>query len=155
MFYNLGTPAIGGNEHDYNGLVTNGETLFNTVLSPSRTAMTFNMDSLSGATFIYRNTLVGRVEARGVGPGDGPFRLSNNVIVNSDSGTPSGSHILHVSVSDPSRIILSSNLVGYPADNIVDSQGRLTAAYASYVGTHGSQIGPSGPSAPTNLRIIR
>lgn len=154
LFYNIGTQAIGGNQNSGDGVITGGEVLYNTVLVPNGGAIEFNHDGAAGQTFMYRNTFVGTVLASNVAAGDGPFHLSFNVIVNNDSGTPSGSHIRHGLVSDPSRIVLTNNLTGFPSNNIVDSQGQLTAGYASYVGTHGAQLG-NGPRPPTNVRIIR
>lgn len=154
LFYNIGTLAIGGNQNSGNGVITTGEMLYNTVLVPSGGALELNQNGAAGQAFIYRNTFVGTVLASNVDGADGPFRLYFNVIVNNVSGTPSGSHITHGQVSDPSRIILTNNLTGYPSNNIVDSQGQLTAGYASYLGTHGAQLG-NGPRPPTNVRIIR
>ena len=96
---------------------------------------------------IYRNTIVGPAQVRNVDSADGPFRFRNNVIVNSNSGTPAGSHISQVSVSDTSRIIVTDQLTGLPSAGIVDSNGSLTPSYERYVGTHGHQLGQN-PVAP-------
>ena len=48
---------------------------------------------MAGVTHIYRNTFVGRVSVRNTDTADGPFYFTNNVIVNSDAGTPAGSHV--------------------------------------------------------------
>ena len=156
--------GIGGNQNWYSPAdQTRGEILYNTVQASGTNsdALNFNQNEVAGETFIYRNTLVGRVIAYNTGPGDGPFRLYNNIVVNSDSGTPSGSHITHVGVTDASRIVLSNNLVGSPSDGILTSQALLTPAYQQYATTHGSQIPggittlPNAPAAPTSVRIVR
>jgi len=162
LFHDITLHALGGNMHE---VTTNGEIDFNTMLQPGagQFALDVNQDGMAVTTYIYRNTLVGRVRIRSVDATNGPFYFRYNVIVNSDPGTPAGSHIYHEEVTAPSRIIVSNNLVGYPADGIVDASGRLTAAYSSYLGTHGSQLSGSGstptptapPGAPSNVRIIR
>lgn len=158
-FYGISRTAIGGNMHE---TTTTGEICFNNSHSAQQ-ALDVNQDGMAGVTYIYRNTFVGRVRVRNVDSADGPFYLVRNVIVNSDAGTPAGSHVYHESVSAAARILLTDNLSGYPNDGIVDSSGELTARYASYLGTHGHQTGagddggsPSvGPRAPSNVTIIR
>ena len=154
-YHSFSYTALGGNMHD----ATGGEILFNKIYNVGLHALDLNQDGMAVRTDVRRNTFVGRVQVRNVDSADGPFNLSNNVIVNSDAGTPSGSHIYHYSVSAPSRIVVGTNLTGYPADNIVDAQGNLTPAYQQYIGTRGHQTGPSttlpAPAAPTNVRIVR
>jgi len=155
-FYGITNTALGGNMHE---TTTNGEICFNNIAA-SQHALDVNQDGMAGITYIYRNTLVGRVRIRNTDAADGPFYLRNNVIINSDGGTPSGSHVYHESVTAPSRVVLSNNLAGYANQGIVDANGLLTAAYGSYMGTHGHQTGPGGsidsaPRAPANVTIIR
>ena len=160
-FYNISSMAIGGNMA-MDSFRTRGEILFNNVRSTS-IAMDINQNGLAGAIQIYRNTLVGRTQVRYTDASGGPFTFQNNVIVNSDNGTPSGSHILHIDVSAPQRVVVINNLAGSPSNNIVDSNGALTAAYASYRPTHGHgtisptpPVGgtPQPPSAPGGVRIV-
>jgi hypothetical protein len=171
-FYNLTGTAIGGNMHGCVGCsggsdsyTTGGEILFNNVRGPGQ-ALEINQDGFAIRTHIHRNTFRGRVGVVRTDSADGPFYFSNNVIVSNDAGTPSGSHIYHFEVSDPSRIVLSNNLVGYPSDNIIDSNGNLTSGYSQYYGTHGYQHSgggttpppptpPPAPAAPSNVRIVR
>jgi hypothetical protein len=144
--------AIGGNMHT---ATTNGEIVFNN--SRGGLAVDLNQDGMAGQIFVQRNTFVGRVEVRSTDSADGPFRLSQNVIINSDPGTPSGSHVYHLSVTDPSRVILSNNLVGNPSDNMVDANGNLTSGYVGYIGSRGHMLGTGGGqtiAAPTNVRIV-
>jgi hypothetical protein len=166
-FYNLTTMAIGGNMAR-DSYATRGEILFNYVQSSS-VALDVNQNGIAAAIQIYRNTFVGRTQVRYTDASGGPFTFQNNVIVNNDSGTPAGSHILHVDVSAPQRVVLINNLVGSPSNNIVDANGALTAAYASYRPTHGHGTvsatpppgggtppppAPAAPTAPSNVRII-
>lgn len=151
----IGVPAraIGGNMHSAS---THGEILFNLVNSlSSEAALDVNQDSQAKRIDIYRNTFIGRVRVRNTDSADGPFRFYNNVIVSNDSGTPAGSRIHHENVSDPSRIIVSDNLVGSPSSNIVDAAGELTSQHSQYLGIRGHQVGnvvrPSPPSALTAL----
>ena len=46
----------------------------------------------------------------------------------------------------------SDNLIGSSSDNIVDSQGYLTPAYQSFVGSRGHQI-KARPLPPTGLNL--
>jgi hypothetical protein len=150
-FHTISRVAIGGNMHE---TTTYGEILFNNVRAPgAAAALDVNQDGMASSIHIYRNTFQGRVRVRNTDTADGPFYFSNNVIVNDDAGTPSGSHIYHENVSSPSRIVLSNNLVGYPADNILEPNLTLTSAYSAYVGTRGFQLGGPRPPAPRNLRV--
>lgn len=154
-FYNVSGTAIGGNMHGGLGVGVYGEVLYNNVRS-GNPAVDINQDGLAGRIHVYRNTFVGRAQVRNTDSADGPFYFQFNVIVNSDPGTPSGSHIYHLNVTDPSRIALFDNLVGSPSDNIVDINGNLTSNYARYLGTHGHQLpglNAALPTAPRNLRV--
>jgi len=147
--------AISGNwntDHDI-------EIRFNKVLNANDNyssdiygALTVNYHDTAGVAYIHRNTFEGTVSVRRATSDDGPFYFSNNVIVNENSGTPSGSHISHIDVDDTSRIIIredpDDNLVGSASDGIIDANGDLTEAYSEYVGTKGCQTTPS--STPSN-----
>jgi hypothetical protein len=135
--------CIGGNMNRYSTAdTTRGEMIFNTCLTTgSNAGLHFNQNSTAGETFIERNTFVSRVWALNVDASDGPFRLTRNVIVNGDNGTPAGSHIVHVdAVSAPTRIILLEQLAGFQADGIVDAQGRLQGTYRTqWLGLRGAE----------------
>lgn len=152
--YRVPGRSIGGNMHSQS---THGEILFNLVNEPNgEFALDINQDSQAKRIDVYRNTFVGRVRVRNTDASDGPFRLYNNVIVNNDSGTPSGSHIYLESVSDASRIQAFDNLAGNPSANIVDSNGVLTGNYQQYVGSRGFQVvggSTTPPSPPFNIII--
>lgn len=154
IHYEIERRAIGGN---LASATTHGEILFNLVNAPaSEFGLDLNQNSETKRVDVYRNTFVSRVRVRNTDGADGPFNFYNNVIVNNDSGTPSGSHIYHENVSDASRITRASNLAGYARDNIVDSSGNLAGSYQQYVGSRGFQISGvtmSPPSPPTDLTV--
>lgn len=163
-FFNITATALGGNMHscprcasDGSDIArTGGEISFNNARSADM-AVDLNQDGMAVATYVHRNTFVGRVQVRNTDATDGPFYLSRNVIVNNDAGTLSGPHIYYYSVTAPNRIITSENLVGYPSDNIVDASGFLTSGFGQWVGTRGFQTTTTtgtAPAAPTNLRIV-
>lgn len=146
--------AIGGNMFDGDDANDHGhygEIGFNNVRDGT---LVLNLQSEAGPTYVFRNTFQDRVLVTNTTSDDGPFTFTNNVIVNSDNGTPSGSHVHHQNVSAPSRVVLVNNLTGFPSNNIVTPTGDLTAAYASYAGTHGHLAGYR-PRSPTNVRVIR
>jgi hypothetical protein len=156
-FRNLGHSALFGNMNEGgSGEPASGEWRFNNVnVSGAQYAVDVNQDGQAAAIYIYRNTIVGRAQVRNVDGADGPFRFRNNVIVNSDSGTPAGSHIVQVSVSDPSRITVTDQLTGSPSAGIVDSNGSLTSSFERYVGTHGHQLGlnSAAPMPPADVTV--
>jgi hypothetical protein len=137
--------GIGGNMNRYSTAdTTRGEILFNTVRALKTggyAALHFNQNSAAGETFIERNTFIGGVSALNVDSADGPFRLHRNIIVNSDSGTPSGSHVTHVdAVTAPTRIVLTEQLAGFPADGILDAAGKLQGAFRTqWLGLRGAE----------------
>jgi hypothetical protein len=143
-----------------NGETSSGEVRFNLVdlrgTSPTAMALEFNQNADSGQMFAYRNTLLGRVQVRNADAGDGPFRFYQNVIVNSDSGVPAGSHIYHEDVVMPSRIIATDNLTGSPTAGIVDAAGNLLGSFLTqFLGTRGHLRGAPGPrpSPPANASV--
>ncbi len=153
---NIPTQAIGGNwagERDIEIRYNNVKNSLNDFTTNLHGALTANYHDTAGQAFIHHNTFEGTVTVKWGTSDDGPFNFYNNVIVNQNSGTPSGSHITHYSVADPSRIIIGtgseSNLVGYPSDNIIDLNGDLTEAYSSYIGTHGHVLSDTPPPADT------
>lgn len=158
---NIAEHAIGGNWNYDN----NFEIRFNKIQDANNNfvndiygALTINYNDTAGPVNIYRNTIEGTVTVRFASSDDGPFRLYNNVIVNENSGTLSGSHINYSQVNDMSRIIIGSgstaNLTGYPSSNIIDANGNLTANYTSYIGTHGHLTGEvQAISIPRSFRL--
>ena len=152
------TQAIGGNMHDYTTQVS-GEICFNRCTGGQTSAL-INEDGLAAEVYTYRNTFMGSVLVQNVDSTDGPFTFSNNVIVNPDTGTPSGSHITHVSVTDASRVVISAspngNLVGVTADNIVDASGSLLGSYRTlYLGAKGWELGAEPPNqVPGSAELV-
>ena len=108
-----------------------------------------NMTSVGGPMYMYRNTFLDKVTQNEVTSTNGPFYWTDNVIVNESS---SADKITRNTIVDPTHLIISNNLVGSAADNIVDSQGYLTSNYSSYVGSRGFEIG-NRPSPPTALNV--
>jgi hypothetical protein len=130
---NIVSIAIGGNMHSYS---TTGEICFNIVNSPNgQWALDINSDGMARRVDAYRNTLIGNVRVRNADSTDGPFRLYDNVIMNSDS---SASRIRLESVSDTSRVVIQNNLSG--SSGVVDAQGFLTNTYAQYRGLRGFEL---------------
>jgi hypothetical protein len=169
---NITGTALGGNMHGCvncaapNDLhTTGGEFLFNSVRTSGAEAtfaLRVNQDGQALAVDVRRNTFFGRILI-GFGDvagdpmtADGPFTFSRNVIVNSDSGTPAGSHIIHNGTAQAGEFVLSPspahNLVGTVANNIVDSNNNLTAAFQSEIGQRGHQQSTM-PWKVTGLRM--
>ena len=149
IIYDFVHKGIGGNMHH----LGSAEILFNRVYNVTNfgkyepgtsSAVEINQDGLANNVHVYRNTIVGRVSIRNTDSNDGPFSLSNNVIINDDGG----SYIYHDYVTDPSRIIATDNLVGSPSKSIVDVNLNLTPRHSSYVGTHGYQLKNIGETLP-------
>ena len=155
--------GIGVNEMGIGGNMANsdaplfvefsGEICFNVVLTTVTT--TFGTGAIRiiehsddfEEVYVYRNTFVGVFSLSTIGPEDGPVVLRNNIIVNSSGGESPWPFIRENAITDPSRVTYSTNaalatgnLVGAPADNIVDASGNLTAAFQGYIGVHGHQL---------------
>jgi len=132
----------------------NNEVSYNLVRNG---AASLAMDAIpsepGGPLYVHHNTFVGNLLFGKVDTIDGPFFAYNNVIVSEKSGTPAGSHIEVKNSADPSRVRVTDNLVGYPADNIVDADGNLTPKYSEYLGLRGYQLNLDRPAPPTGLRI--
>ena len=145
-FQNIQNIPLGGNNHA-TFLPTSGEYLFNLVRNPNY-ALRVNNDGQASAIWIYRNTFVGNVVVASTDNADGPFTFSNNVIVNGEA-----TGIDFESVSAPTRIVSTNNLVAGPSGGLVDSLGNLTGANTRFIGTHGHQKGPAGqrPNPPTGM----
>jgi len=137
---------------------SSGEFRFNLVdrrnVSAPAIALDLNQNGDTLNMFVYRNTFLGELQVRGVMTDDGPFRIYQNVIVNSTSGTPAGSHIMHYEVVDPSRILPTDNLVGFPADNLVTATGTLAPSQDRWRGLRGHEIGSEvRPRPPTAVAV--
>jgi hypothetical protein len=113
-------------------------------------AVSLNQNAELAQIFVYRNTLIGSVVVHNASTVIGPFRIYQNVIINSDPGTK----ITYSGGSASDRVIVQDNLTGTMSNNIVDAQGRLTSAYQQYVGTRGHQLGTEiRPRPPTALAV--
>jgi hypothetical protein len=156
----FGDGAISGNWADCGDMEIRFNNAFggNTSYSEGEGyAITINYHGTTLApVYIHRNTFVGTILYRWGDAVDGPFYLSDNVIVNNDPGN----HISHYNVSDASRLILDGNLSGNTADQITDSAGRLQGEYRTdYLGQKGHELSGSSPdtlapAAPVNLQVF-
>jgi hypothetical protein len=170
--YNFAQKGIGGNMHT----LYSAEILYNRVYNVNNIgnyssevgpAIDINQDGFAHTVHIYRNTFVGRIMVRNASSSNGPFNLSNNVLLNNDPGD----HVFYYNVTDPSKITMTENLAGTPTQNIVDQNLNLTSAFFTYVGRRGYQLenrretlpapavfspntgDRTPPSAPNNLRV--
>jgi hypothetical protein len=122
------------------GEAASGEIRYNRMLcgdAPTTWAMDVNQDGQAAEIHLYRNTFVGTVRVRNTDSDDGPFHFTHNVIVNSNEGSD---NVTFEAVADESRVTFEDNLVGTPADGIVDDEGNLQGDWASHLGTRGHQI---------------
>ena len=88
--------------------------------------------------YIFRNTFLDDVKQSRTTSSNGRFHWYENVIVNETSHPDK---IELYKIEDPSRVIITNNLVGSASDSIVDSLGYLTGTYKKFIGTRGHQIG--------------
>lgn len=119
---------------------SSGEIRYNLIMcgdDPMTWAMDVNQDSEAAEIHLYRNTFVGTVRVRNTDSEDGPFAFTRNVIVNSSTEPE---HVTFEEVTDPTRVTFDDNLVGTPADGIVDADGELQGMYVDHLGTHGHRI---------------
>lgn len=100
--------------------------------------MNSNLTARGLPVYLFRNTFMDEVEVNKVTSNNGVFSFSDNVIVNETSYQDK---IQRNSIDDPARLVITDNLSGNASANIVDSQGYLTANYATYLGSQGHQIG--------------
>jgi hypothetical protein len=142
--------AIYAQEYDYSGDI---EICFNLIqMSASDgVALTLVPSDPGGPINIYRNTFVGHINVNRVRSTNGPFTINNNVIINNSASPDKITR--SSSVSDESRLIVVDNLTGTLSDNIVDSNGNLTSAYKSYLGSRGHQIGDQ-LAPPQQVRLV-
>jgi len=144
--------AISGVMNSANGERTSGEICFNYM--KEGTAGGYRIDipgddyTPPENLYFYRNTIYGDVRIRYLTTDDGPYYFHNNVIVNDeDSGDGiSDDHILNYHEGSPytaysTRVVQADNLVGFPADNIIDlDTGYLTQEYSVFIGSRGWEI---------------
>lgn len=121
----------------------NTEISFNSINAETALEMGRCTDN-TGPIDIYRNTILGHFYFRSIEEGFGPFTISNNVVVNSDTFSGEHTHVRHLPEDhwsiNADVAIFNDNLMGYPEDNMVDSAGRLTEEYSGYLGTHGWEL---------------
>ncbi len=99
--------------------------------------------------YIFRNTFMDVVNVNKVTSNNGVFKFYDNVIIN---GIQDPNKILRKSIEDASNLVVTNNLTGSAADNIVDAQGYLTSNYSTYVGQRGYQLGKR-PLPPKSFTV--
>lgn len=120
--------------------------------------------------YYYRNTVVGDVSFSWLDGNNcstaGPFRLSNNIIINNNTTNP-GNFNVHdfisygasTSKNSPWNCVTDTdNLKALPSANAVDGSGNLTSSYSQYIGTRGWQTAAisndvTSPAAPNGLVV--
>jgi hypothetical protein len=158
VFQGITGSAIWGNQMDGNdsGTRTYGEILFNNVKDSTDDTLQLNQHATAAETFIYRNTFVGTVRVWNASTSNGPFNFTDNVIINSTAASGScPEKITCYQVTDYTKIVLSSNLTGVTADNIVNAAGELQGSYrTSYLGLDGWElVGPFSGSGSVVMFI--
>ncbi len=129
------------------------------------TAHTFNNHSSTGVVYYYRNTCRGVMSFKYLNSCldecgragrtllNGPFYISNNVIINNTADVT-----YHYTCGDnPEQcLVLSNNLFGTPSMGIIDTNGNLTDKYKSYLGAQGWQIYSDNipPLEPSGVKAI-
>lgn len=140
----------------------NYDIQFNLVKNSPGRSLDIDADPFSGdhtgAMFVRRNTFINQSVPlfHNIVSASGPFTLLDNIFVNNRT---EANHIACVDSCDPTQVTAKliaplvpaagGNLVGFPADNIVDANGALTAAYSQYVGFKGIQV--TNVSAPAQV----
>jgi hypothetical protein len=116
---------------------TNGESCYNTMIATSYISMWLGNTFSLGPLWVYRNSIIGAPAFITTGSG-GPYTVGSNAVQGITS-LPSG-------ITDGGNNLLV-------ASGLLDSNGNLTASYASYLGTVGAQIAISSsvlrPTAPS------
>jgi len=138
----LGGDGLGGNWQDQgdDGHEHYGEFCFNNVVaSDSLRAVHANQNDTAGPTYLYRNTLKGRVTFAVVtngplGVDDGPFVFNANIIENAGSGNSPRPYFYYTGTVDNTRITESDNLKGASGDYTNASGALLNGAYRGQYG---------------------
>jgi hypothetical protein len=142
----------------YLNLSYDNEISYNYIYGCTRSIWVQGSLSMTNSTpnYFFRNTIVDSVNCpwwRYLTPGNGIFKITNNIFINStkDSGSfgqdfyrnkqrflylESGSEQLVYE----NRFVFIDNFNGIENDNIIDSNGLLASAHSSYLGTHGWQF---------------
>lgn len=95
--------------------------------------------------YIFRNTFMDEARQARTTSTNGIFYWDKNVIVNETSFPDK---IERWKIEDPARVVVTDNLTGSKVDNIVDSQGLLTADYTAFIGSRGHEIDNRRPLPP-------
>jgi hypothetical protein len=133
------------------------EVSHNNCISVTGYCLVINQNSLLGVSYYYRNTFNGGIWLRNTDSSDGPFYLTDNVIVNSQAANGScPAKVNCEGVTDYTRLVLTDNLTGVSGDSITDSNGLLQGSYrTSWLGTRGWELGGDTRRFSPRLNLIR
>jgi len=147
-----GAGLVTGNHNATHFTESSGETRFNAVLSTSSTTVYLVRGGIANvaALHIYRNTFVGTAIIDRLGSAEGARTFTRNVIINATAASGScPAKFTCTSVTDFTKLVLSSNLTGVTGDNIVSASGDLQG---SYLTDHGpASATPKGHMMDTEL----
>jgi len=142
-------------------LSTNGEIYHNLFLDSGTGvndgAITLGVAKVNtiGRHYVYRNTLIGKLNIANMVTADGSYDFTDNVIVNDDAASGScPAKYVCTSVTDYTRLVRSGNIDAGTADAAVDASGNLQGAYLTHLGTKGYQLSGSG-GATGGIRLRR
>jgi len=88
-----------------------------------------------GPVDAYRNTFVGKVNYYAIRPTMGSIKNHRNVVVNSDTNG-----VTCNDCDNTNPLVVRDNLTGNASSGIIDSNGKLTSGFTSYLGTTGWQF---------------
>jgi hypothetical protein len=107
-------------------------------ISSSTTALEMNLNGEAGETYAYRNTLRGAVRLLNTDSEDGPFSLTDNVIVNAEHSASPWPGMTLSGVADQSRYTVENNVTAADDGSLIDESGELQGAnLALYRGVAG------------------
>ncbi len=149
--YKNSQDSIGLQYSDSNGIQSGDIEISYNLVETGGGKLRINSNQMASGlpVYIFRNTFMDDVQQNRTTSSNGPFYWSKNVIVNETSYPEK---IERWKIEDPSRVVVTNNLTGSAADNIVDAQGYLTSKYSTYVGQRGHQLGKR-PLSPKSLTV--
>lgn len=137
-----GNAIENGNGHGINVMYystsENIEISYNKIMMNSGYGVRLNQEDVAtgGSVYVERNNINGNIRVQTVNSTNGPFSISENIIINSTGGDK----ITKSNINYQSNLIISNNLAGSSSDNIINSEGLLTSNYQHYLGSRGWQF---------------
>lgn len=123
-------PLVGGSQNGgANGRLCDWQVVLCHFKGPNSSIGTVKVNEFGTATaphYYDRCTFEGWVYIDEASTGEGPFNISDCVIVNNNTGDPAGSHVQHGTPYDGSLVVRTNNLAGFAADGYIDANGLLT-----------------------------